>query len=258
MTTHSDNESRANEEMTEEIEIVERAGGDEAADVAESLETDTYYTYLVAEYQRFRLISWILGACGFALIFISIGLNQAGIVNLGIYNVMMSVAYFFIILMAICIFTRTRPFKRQMKLYKGEPLSKIRDDSAPDGVRMEDPKFRDMDDIYKILERDIRTEVIPAYPEYRKLRRTWLAVFVIAAVLGVISLALYYFYPDLNLIASVMLLGAFVLVVVAFYIDRTRMKPLRNDWARRYGMTEMQMRDNLRAIRKGVIHEQEE
>ena len=255
MTTQNDNERLESPEATETVETAEEV---EAVEVTEPAESDTYLTYLMTEYRRFRLIAWILGACGFALIFITIGLSQAGIVSLGIYNVMMSVAYFFIILMAICIFTRTRPFKRQMKQYKGEPLSTIRDDSAPDGVRMEDPKFRDMDDIYKILERDVRTEVIPDMPEYQRLRRTWLTVFIAAAVLGLASLALYYFYPNLNLVASLMLLGAFVLVIIAFYIDRTRMKPLRNDWARRYGMTEMQMRDNLRAIRKGVINEQEE
>lgn len=249
MTTRNDDERK---------EAPETIATAEAERTVEGAEPDSYYSYLMTEYRRFRLIAWVLGACGFALIFITVGLSQAGIVTLRIYNLMMSVAYFFIILMAICIFTRTRPFKRQMKLYKGEPLSTIRDENAPDGVRMEDPKFRSMDDVYKILERDVRTEVIPDLPEYRKLRRTWLAVFIAAAVLGLAALALYYFYPSLNMIASLMLLGAFVLVVVAFYLDRTRMKPLRNEWARRYGMSEMEMRDNLRAIRKGLIHEQEE
>ena len=68
---------------------------------------------------------------------------------------------------------------------------------------------------------------------------------------SVSHLLLYYLQPSLGIIATLMLLSAFALVVVAFYLDRTRMKPLRNEWARRYGMTEMQMRDNLRAIRKG-------
>ena len=73
-----------------------------------------------------------------------------------------------------------------------------------------------MDDIYKILERDIRTEVVPDLPEYRRLRRTWLTVFIVAAVLGAVSLLLYYFLPSLNIVASLMLLAAFVLGVVAF------------------------------------------
>lgn len=214
-------------------------------------EADSFYEYLTSEYRRFRLLTWVLGGCGFALILVSVGLSQAGIVTFGVYNVMMSVAYFFILLMAIIIFTRTRPFKRKMKEFKGEPLSQLHDDDAPDGVRMEEGNFRDMDDIYKILERDIRTEVVPDLPEYRRLRRTWLAVFIAAAALGAVSLLLYYLFPSLNVVASLMLLAAFALVVIAFYLDRTRMKPMRNDWARRYGMTEMQMRDNLREIRKG-------
>lgn len=262
MTMHSDNERHVADEVenAEEAKAGERSienaslpdpSAPSASDEPNVQEADNFYEYLTSEYRRFRLLTWVLGACGFALILVSVGLSQSGVVSLGIYNIMMSVAYFFILLMAITIFTRTRPFKRKMKEFKGEPVSTIRDDSAPDGVRMEEGKFRDMDDVYKILERDIRTEVIPDLPEYRRLRKLWLSVFALAAVLGVASLLLYYFLPASYIIATLMLLAAFVLVVVAFYIDRTRMKPLRNDWARRYGMTEMQMRDNLRAIRKG-------
>ena len=262
MTSQNENERLDMVEVTEEAAADEAASTEGASEtatlatsgeveepVAADEEADSFYQYLTSEYRRFRLLTWVLGGCGFALILVSVGLNQTGVVSLGIYNIMMSVAYLFIVLMAVTIFTRTRPFKRRMKEFKGEPISRIRDDDAPDGVLIEDGKFRDMDDVYKILERDVRTEVIPDLPEYRKLRRTWLSVYAAAAVLAVASLLLYYLQPNLGVIATLMLLGAFALVVVAFYLDRTRMKPLRNEWARRYGMTEMQMRDNLRAIR---------
>ncbi len=263
MTSQNENERLDMVEVTEEAATDEAARAEEAPETAalavsaeadESAaeqEADSFYQYLTSEYRRFRLLTWVLGGCGFALILVSVGLSQTGVVSLGIYNIMMSVAYLFIVLMAVTIFTRTRPFKRKMKEFKGEPISRIRDDDAPDGVLIEDGKFRDMDDVYKILERDVRTEVIPDLPEYRKLRRMWLSIYGAAALLGLASLLLYYLQPSLGIIATLMLLSAFALVVVAFYLDRTRMKPLRNEWARRYGMTEMQMRDNLRAIRKG-------
>lgn len=228
-----------------------------APEAAADDSADSFYEYLTTEYRRFRMLTWVFGICGFSLILIAVGLNQTGVMSLGIYNIVMSVAYLAILLMAITIFTRTRPFKRRIKEYNGEPVSSIRDDNAPDGVKMEDPKFRDMDDVYKILERDIRTEVIPEMPEYRQLRRAWLGVYAAAAALGLASLVLYYLRPEWGIAASFMLLGAFILVIVAFYIDRTRMKPLRNAWAKQYGMTEMQMRDNLRAIREGK-HERKE
>ena len=220
-------------------------------------EADSFYEYLATEYRRFRLLTWVFGICGFSLILVAVSLNQTGVMSLGIYNIVMSVAYFAILLMAITIFTRTRPFKRRMKEYSGEPISNIRDDSAPDGVKMEDPKFRDMDDVYKILERDIRTEVIPEMPEYRKLRRLWLGLMGAAALIALASLVMYYLRPEWGLISSFILLTAFILVIVAFYVDRTRMKPLRNAWAKQYGMTEMQMRDNLRAIREGKYEKKE-
>lgn len=210
-------------------------------------QSDRFTEYLAEEYRKYRALAWVLGGVGFSVILIAVGLNMNGILPLKLYNLIMSVAYLFIILMGITIFTRTRPVKRRIKELKGEPMSTLHDESAPDGVKIEkDPKFRDMDDVYKILERDIRTEVIPQDDKYLALRRIWLAVFIAALVIALISLSMYYFIPRLNVLASVMLLSSFGLVIVAFYIDRTKMRPMRVEWARRFGMTEMQLRDNFR------------
>lgn len=223
-----------------------------APDESQQQETDRFRAYLVAEHRRYRTLAWVLGICGFSIILLAVGLSMGGVMAPGIYNIAMSVAYLFILLMAIAVFTRTRPIKRRIKQLDGQPLSTIRDDDAPDGVRI-DPaaQFRDMDDIYKILERDIRTEVIPDLPEYHRLRRFWLGLFAAALVVGLGALVLYYLCPAANLVATLLLLGAFVLVGGAFYVDRTRMRPLRMEWARRYGMTEMQMRDNLHDFKEG-------
>lgn len=214
-------------------------------------ENDRFMEYLASEYRHYRLMAWILGGVGFLIVFIAVGLSMNGIMPVKIYNLIMSVAFLFILLMAITIFTRTRPAKRRMKQLKGEPLSTIHDENAPDGVRMEEnPQFRDMDDLYKILERNVRTEVIPEGEEYRRLRRIWLLTFAAAFVIGAASLVVYYFRPELTIPASIMLLMAFALVIVAFYIDRTKMKPMRNEWAAQFGMSEMQLRDNYRTYKK--------
>ncbi len=210
-------------------------------------QSDRFTEYLAEAYRQYRALAWGLGGVGCSVILIAVGLNMNGILPLKLYNLIMSVAYLFIILMGITIFTRTRPVKRRIKELKGEPMSTLHDENAPDGVKIEkDPKFRDMDDVYKILERDIRTEVIPQDDKYLALRRIWLAVFIAALVIALISLSMYYFIPRLNILASVMLLSSFGLVIVAFYIDRTKMRPMRVEWARRFGMTEMQLRDNFR------------
>lgn len=211
-------------------------------------ESTRFHDYLVGEYRRFRTLAWVLGGCGMSMILAAVGLMMGNVVSLKVYNLIMTVAYLFILLMFITVFTRTRPFKRRIKELDGI-TSTIRDDSAPDGVRMEEnPQLRDMDDLYKILERNVRTEVVPDDPAYRQLRRTWCAIFAIALGLAAIALGLYYFVPEANLIAAMILLAAFACVVVAFYVDRTKMKPMRNAWARRFGMTEMQMRDNFREV----------
>lgn len=215
-------------------------------------EANRFHTYLAGELRRYRMLAWVLGACGFALLMIAVGLNLNGIMPVKIYNIAMTVAYLFILLMAITIFTRTRPYRKRIKQLEGKPLSEIRDDSAPDGVKIDSmAQFRDMDDLYKILERDVRTEVIPDLPEYKRLRRIWLALYAAALVVGVAALVLYYLYPALSIPATLLLLAAFALVIVAFYMDRTKMKPMRVEWARGYGMTEMQLRDNLREIKAG-------
>ena len=219
---------------------------------AEDEEADRFHAYLTGELRRYRMLAWVLGACGFALLMIAVGLNLNGIMPVKIYNIAMSVAYLFILLMAITIFTRTRPCRKRIKQLEGKPLSEIRDDNAPDGVKIDSmAQFRDMDDLYKILERDVRTEVIPDLPEYKRLRRIWLALYAAALVVGVTALVLYYLYPVLNIPATLLLLVAFALVIVAFYMDRTKMRPMRVEWARGYGMTEMQLRDNLREIKAG-------
>lgn len=215
-------------------------------------EQDRFYEYLAGELNRYRKLTWVLGTCGFALLLIAVALNMNGIMPLRIYNIAMTIAYLFIILMFIMIFTRSRPVKKRMRQLEGKPVSDIRDENAPDGVKI-DPaaQFRNMDDLYKILERDIRTEVIPDLPEYRKLRRIWLSMYIAALIVGIAALVLYYLQPELAIPATLILLLAFALVIGAFYIDRTKMRPMRQEWAQQYGMTEMQMRDNLREIKAG-------
>ncbi len=238
--------------QTDDTKMEEDAQGvvEQDSEALSDEDSDRFYQYLSQEYRRYRTLSWVLGGLGFSIILIAVGLNINGILPLKIFNLIMSVAYLFILLMAINIFTRSRPYKRRMKEAKGEPKSVLYDEDAPDGIRMEEnPQFRDMDDIYKILERDIRTEVIPDMPEYKKLRSTWLGIFAAALIVAVSSLLLYYFLPDLGIFAAVLLLLAFVLVIVAFYIDRTKMRPMRVEWAKQYGMTEMQLRDNFRTYK---------
>lgn len=241
----------ANESTPDEIGVAldaqdaQTPEGNESDTTANDKDSDSYYAYLVAEHHRFRTISLVFAIIGFSLITAAVSLSVAGILTGGLYNIIMSIANFFIILTAIVFFTKTRPFKRRMKDYTGEPKSTVTDPEAPDGVRMEDPKFRDTDDMYKILERKVRTEVVPDTQEYHRLRRAWLAMFAAAGVIAVFSLALFYFYPESNVVATLILLTAFVLVIIAFYIDRTRMRPLRTEWARQRGMTEMQYRDNM-------------
>ena len=95
-------------------------------------EANRFHAYLAGELRRYRMLAWVLGACGFALLMIAVGLNLNGIMPVKIYNIAMTVAYLFILLMAITIFTRTRPYRKRIKQLEGKPLSEIRDDSAPD------------------------------------------------------------------------------------------------------------------------------
>lgn len=249
----TDNMMQADDvEVNEDVQEVVIQDDEASSDETPDENPDRFYEYLTQEYRRYRTLSWVLGGIGFSVILIAVGLNINGILPLKIFNLIMSVAYLFILLMAINIFTRSRPYKKRIKQLKGEPSSSIRDDSASDGVKIEEnPQFRDMDDVYKILERDIRTEVIPEMPEYKRLRKIWLGVFACALVVAVVSLLLYYFMPESNIFASVLMLVAFALVIIAFYIDRTKMRPMRVEWAKQYGMTEMQMRDNLRDFKTG-------
>lgn len=220
--------------------------------------TDNYYTYLVSEYRRFRMIALVLAIIGFALILAGVSLSVSGILVGKFYNLLMSIANLFIVLMAVVIFTRTRPFKRQIKAYEEQPSANEGEGDSSDSANVADKiesgidkltsneAMNNMDDVYKILERKARTELIPEMDAYHRLRRIWLAIYAAAAVVAVASLCLFYFRPDLNVVSTIMLLAAFVLVVIAFYIDRTQMRPMRVEWARKFGMTEMQYRDNMR------------
>ena len=103
----------------------------------EGEQTDCFTKYLAEEYRKYRALAWVLGGVGFSVILIAVGLNMNGILPIKLYNLIMSVAYLFIILMGIKIFTRKRPVKRRIKELKGDPMSTLQDENAPDGVKIE-------------------------------------------------------------------------------------------------------------------------
>ena len=240
----------AQEADGESVPDVPASGEDESPEEGdveddEDEEQDSYLAYLTSEYQRYRIMTLVFAVIGFGTVFLAIGLSQANIVDLKVFNLMMSIANLFIVMMLVLAFTRTRPFKKKIRAYDKYYISVI-DHDAPDGVRIEQRALPDMDDFFKIFERQARTELIPETDEYKKLRKTWLAMFVAAGVALVASVALYLAVPAASIVAIVILLAAFVLVVVAFYFDRTRMRPLRTKWARdNYGMSEFQVRDRM-------------
>lgn len=216
-------------------------------DAQDEGESDNYLEYLVEEHRRYRLVAIVLAVLGVSTILICLTLIQAGIIPNRLYGVIMSVGNLFIVFMAVVIFTRTRPFKRRIKEYTGQPKSKIRDENAADGVLIEDRgPAPDMDFMYRILERGVRTELVVETEEYQKLRKQWLTVFISAGVVAVVACALYLLFPATNIVASLMMIAAFVLVIIGFYIDRTKMKPLRNAYAQSLNMTEFQIRNKMR------------
>ena len=223
---------------------------DEASSLSEDdgvePEEDNYLTHLTEEYHKWRIWTLILAILGFSIVVLSIGLLQANVIQLKIFNLMMSIANLFIVMMLVFAFTRTRPFKKKLRSYDKYYVSVI-DHDAPDGVRIEERSLPDMDDFFKIFERDARTELIPETDEYKALRKTWITIYIVAAVVAIAAVALYLAIPTMSLVATLLLLAAIILVVVAFYYDRTKMRPLRTKWARdNYGMSEFQVRDRMR------------
>ncbi len=212
---------------------------------------DAYMTYLQQEHRKYRVLTLVMAILGVSLLLIAVGLNTSGIISLNIYNIFMTFAYLFIILTVVFGFTRVRPFKKQMKTYAEEQKAKSgpdpdeREYEIVDGIKFEKHEFKDMDAFYKIFERKVRTELIPPTEEYHKLRKIWLTVFAIAGILCLGAIILYAVDPSKSIFTSIVLVVAIILVIIAFYIDRTRMKPLRDEWARKFHMSEFQMRDNM-------------
>ena len=228
----------------------------EIAEDAEIAEDDAYLAYLTQEYRKYRIWTLVLAIAGFSLILLTVSLQQTGIIQVKVFNLMMSIANLFIVLMAVVAFTRARPFRKKVKSYDKYYVS-IVDPDAEDGVRIEQRQFPDMDDFFKIFERRARTELIPETDEYRRLRMIWLALLAVAAVIAVASIAMYLAAPFLSVASTIMLLAAFVLVAVAFYFDRTRMRPLRVKWSKdNYGLAEFQVRDRMAEMEKGALRKE--
>ena len=226
-------------------------------DEEEAADDDAYLAYLTREYQKYRIWTLLLAIVGFSLILLTIGLQQAGVLEAKVFNLMMSVANMFIVFMLVLAFTRTRPFRKKVKSYDKYYVS-IVDPEAEDGVRMEQRNLPDMDDFFKIFERRARTELIPDTDEYKKLRKTWISLYIAAAVVAVVSIIMYLAAPSLSLISTLLLLVAFVLVIVAFYFDRTKMRPLRTKWAKdNYGLAEFQVRDRMREMEDGSLKKEQ-
>lgn len=177
---------------------------------------DLHLVELLESYQRYRYSALALGICCVALIGASMALYGNGIIDAAAQNAMILGSYLFIGIMLFLVFARVRPLKKEIAAWNDalnaavSPSKKKKDDSETPAPS--------------------RRAKNPDTPEYKHYRRLWRLCIFAAVVIMLSAMVLIRINPDDVTIALVILTSSYIFLAIAVYLERSKMKPLREEW----------------------------
>lgn len=192
-------------------------------DVKAGAEMDPRLVALFKDFKRYRVIVVAIVVVAFAILGISMTLYNNGTIDEDTQNVMLIYASIVMLVDMAIIFGRVRPIREDINAWNKVNNIALKESGGKHGATEAD--------IDRILAHRARNRRIPPTPEFKRIRRVWLALVVAGAVLMVVAIVLANMNPGNVTPSVVVIVFSWGLLMVAMIIERSKMKPLREAWA---------------------------
>lgn len=179
---------------------------------------------LFKDFKLYQILVVVIIVIGFIMMLASMFLYSNGIIDEETQNNILIMANVVIITGMVIAFGRARPIKEDINAWYKVNAMALEDSNGKHGATEAD--------IDKIFLSRARSKHVPPTPEYRKIRRVWMILVAVAAINTIIAVLMAQRSMDDVTIPVVMIICSFVLLLVAMLIERIKMKPQRDAYAK--------------------------
>lgn len=194
---------------------------------------DQRLLYMIRDYRTFRNMAIGLAVVAFAMLFVAMALFRMGIIVEGQQNFIIILANFVALALLIIVFARVSPLKKDISDWKEaeDAAAQARFEAQRRGVKPKASEATvDMDEFFATHGRRKRSERTPPTPEFRRIRSVWWALIVIAGILMVAAMLLARAEGGDITHAMMALIGSWILLFIAMFIERGKLKPMREEY----------------------------
>lgn len=185
-------------------------------------ELDPRLVQLFKDFKLYRVLVVAIVAIGLAMLLVAMGLYANGLIDEETQNNILLMANVVIVVGMVVAFGRARPIKEDINAWHKVNALALEESNGKHGATRAD--------IDKIFLARARNKRVPPTPEFKAIRRVWLALIGAAAVITLAAVIIAQRSMHDVTVPVVMIIFSFALLIVAMIIERVKMKPLREAW----------------------------
>ena len=201
-----------------------RAVDEALASARAGKDIDPRLLQLFKDFKLYRVLVVAIVAIGFAILLVAMYLYSRGFIGEETQNNILLFANIVIVVGMVVAFGRARPIREDINAWHKANALALKESNGKHGATEAD--------IDKIFLSRARNKRIPPTPEFKAIRRVWLALIVVAALITLAAFIMAQRNMGDVTVPVVMIIFSFVLVLAATVIERVKMKPLRQAWER--------------------------
>ena len=191
-------------------------------DGREGKQLDPRILQLFKDFKLYRILVVAVVALGFAMLLIAMYLYSNVLIDEETQNNILLVANVVIVAGMVIAFGRARPIREDINAWYKVNAMALKETKGKHGATQAD--------IDKIFLSRARNKHVPPTPEFRAIRRIWLALIAVATVITLIAVILAQRDMSDVTVPVVMIIISFAILVAAMLLERLKMKPLRAKW----------------------------
>lgn len=186
---------------------------------ASGVDIDERILGLFDDFKRYRVIVVVLVVIAFGIMLASMGLYSYGYIDEDMQNNLLILAAIVAAVFVAIIVGRVRPIREDINAWnKINELALAQSKGAHGATEA---------DVDKIFYQRSRNKRVPPTAEYKRVRRVWYALVVVATILMVTALLIARGSMNDVTVPVVILIVSFVILLIATILERSKMKPMR-------------------------------
>lgn len=188
----------------------------------EGMEIDPRLLQLFKDFKLYRILVVVVIAIGFAMLLVAMYLYSNGYIGEETQNNILLMANIVIVAGMVIAFGRARPIREDINAWHKVNEMALKQSNGKHGATQAD--------IDKIFLSRARNKHVPPTPEFRSIRRVWMALIAIATIITIAAVLIAQRNMSDVTLPVLMIMVSLAILVVAIVIDRVKMKPMRQEW----------------------------